>query len=140
MLLRSKTLVAVLGLLATASFAAPADAGNRFQRHRHSGFHKHGIHRVVVRNRIDIRRIDIRQRVVINIDTKHGHRRHRPHGVNTYSGDIDIVYRPGVGTWSYGTGQRMVVSVSMSSNVKIIDLTRGKTDCAMEKGVCVIRP
>lgn len=135
MLLRSKTLVAVLGLLATASFAAPADAGNRFQRHRHSGFHQHGIHRVVVRNRIDIR-----QRVVINIDTKRGHRRHRPHAFDTYSGDVDIVYRPGVGTWSYGTGQRTVVSVSMSSNVKIIDLTRGKTDCAMEKGVCVIRP
>jgi hypothetical protein len=137
MSLRSKTLAAVLGLLVATTAVAEANAGERFQRHRNPGFNHHGIHRVVVRQRVNVR-----QKVVINIDTRrlrhNGYRVVR--GANTYSGAVDVSYRPGVGTWSYGVPVTRTRSVSIGSAVKIIDLNSGKNDCSMEKGVCVIRP
>jgi hypothetical protein len=130
MLLRSKTLALMLGLLAGTAFVAPAVAGDHAQRHRHHGVYRPGLHRVVVRNRVNIR-----QQLVIRRESHH-----RRHGQrDTYSGDVAIVSRPGVGTWSYGAVQGTVVGVSLSGTVKILDLTSGKTDCAMEKGVCVMR-
>ena len=130
MLPRSKTLALMLGLLAGTAFVAPAAAGEQVQRHQHHGVHKPGLHRIVVRNRVNIR-----QRVVIRVDSHH-----RRHGSrDTYSGDVAIVSRPGIGTWSYGAARGTIVDVSLSSTVRIIDLTSGKTDCAMEKGVCVMR-
>lgn len=143
---RSNTLIVVLGLLASASFVADADASNRHQRHRNPGFHNHSVHRVAVRQRINVR-----QRVVINIDTRRhyhrldGYRGYRGYrnvrGLNTYSGDVDINYQPGVGTWSYGAASALQTeAVAERKTVRIIDLKSSDNDCSMEKGVCVIRP
>jgi hypothetical protein len=98
--------------------------------------------------RIGRPRVSVRQKVVINIDTRRhyhrydGYRAYRNvRGVNTYSGDVDINYQPGVGTWSYGTTSALQSeAVVESSTVRIIDLNSSNNDCSMERGVCVIRP
>lgn len=143
MSLRSKTLVLVLGLLASTTLMADADAGNRHQRHRNPGFHTHSIHHAR-----GTPRVSVRQKVVINIDARRRYHRHDGYrayrnvrGVNTYSGDVDVNYQPGVGTWSYGTTSALQTeAVVESSTVRILDLNNSDNDCSMEHGVCVIRP
>jgi hypothetical protein len=140
MSLRSKTLVTLLGLLLTASFVAEATAGNRGFRHRDHRNHRvnsvqhHNAHRIVFRPRINIR-----QRVVINIGSN-WRRTHSMREVNTYSGAVDISYRPGVGNWSYGTTSSIRnVSNGNGRSMKILILNNGTNGCRMERGVCVIR-
>lgn len=121
---RSRTLVALAGALLTTVMAVESNAGERFHRH-------HGITRINIRT--DVRVID--RRVTINAN------RHRVHrNVNTYSGDVAVYFRRGVGNWSYGVANAPANLVASAQSAKIIDLGSGKNDCSMEKGVCVIRP
>ena len=130
---RSALLALATTLLLTVT-ALETSAGERTRRHHHGHrFDHHGIHRVVIKPRINVR-----QRVVINIQSRG--RRHDPRGVNTYSGAVDVDYRPGIGTWSYGATSYIAPSArDRTPTVKIIDIGSGKTDCSMEHGVCVIR-
>jgi hypothetical protein len=114
-------------LLAAATMAvlplSAAPAGERLH-------HRHGIQRISIRNTVRVV-----ERTTIHI----GHRHHN-RGGDSYSGDVAIYSRPGVGTWSYGTLSNAVDTPSLASSAKIIDLRSGKNDCSMEMGVCVIRP
>ena len=134
MSLRSRTRIAFAGLLAAATFVTSADAGQ--WRHRpHPGFHNHNqaLRKVVVRQRVDVR-----QRVVVNFGRGYGT---MVRATNSYSGDVSIAYKPGVGTWSYGTSSTLQTRpLASRSGAKIIHLQGGANDCSMEKGVCVIRP
>lgn len=124
---RSGTLFALAATLLMTASAAEADGGNR-RHHHHMG------------KRINIRtsvRIVDRSRVTINVDRLR-HRQHR--NVNTYSGDVAVYSRPGVGTWSYGSMSTTAEFEAAEPDTKIIDMTGGKNDCSMEHGVCVIRP
>ena len=121
---------------------AQSQAGDRHERHRiikHKTFrmvdrsgHRH--HRAVVR-------IVNRNVVVVKVDGKN---RHRHHQGNTYSGDVVIDVRNGVGQWSYGSysSDAATVTVTGAPRVKIIDVGTLKTNgvCEMQAGVCVIRP
>ena len=126
---RSRTLFAIAAALLLAVTAAETNAGDRMSRHHHV------VKRINIRSNIRI----VDRSVTVNIER---HRpRHRVHNnVNTYSGDVAIYYRRGVGTWSYGVADAPANAVAVQPNAKIIDLQGGKTDCSMEKGVCVIRP
>ena len=131
MSLRSRTLIAVAGFLAAATLVTSADAGQ--WRHRlHPGFHNHAMRKVVVRQRVDVL-----QRVVVNLGN---HRGTVVRATNGYSGDVSISYKPGVGTWSYGTTSTLQAGPAARSGLKILHLQGGANDCSMEKGVCVIRP
>lgn len=125
---RSKALLAAAAALLTVVAATDADAGGRFSRHHHF------VKRVVVRTNVHV---DNRVAVTF-IDRRNRHRVHR--AVNTYSGDVAVYYRRGVGTWSYGTVDAPAGSLTLHPNAKIVDLRGGRTGCSMEKGVCVIRP
>jgi hypothetical protein len=122
---RSKAL-SVLAVVLAAITSLPADAGERMHRH-------HGAQRIVVRNTV---RIIDRSRT-INVLAR---QRHRRQDVNTYSGDVAVYWRRGVGTWTYGSVGTPIETRAYVPNAKIIDLKSGKNDCSMENGVCVIRP
>lgn len=129
MFLRSKTLLALAAGLLLGATAIETDAGEHAMRHRHV------IRHLNIRTNLHV----IENRVTVNIDrSRKRHRMHR--GVNTYSGDVAVYYRRGVGSWSYGTFDAPASALTLHPNAKIIDLTSGKNDCSMEKGVCVIRP
>jgi hypothetical protein len=124
---RSRALLAIAAALLMTAGAVEADAGAQgFHRNRH-----HTIKRISVRTNVRVG-----NRITINI----GPRRHRVHGVNTYSGDVAVYYRRGVGEWSYGTVSVRTSRLAFHPNAKIIDLGSGRNGCSMEKGVCVIRP
>lgn len=129
MFLRSKTLLALAAGLLLCATAIETDAGEHATRHRHV------IRHINIRTNVRI----IENRVTVNVDRNRGrHRMHRR--ANTYSGDVAVYYRRGVGTWSYGAYEAPARALTGHPNAKIIDLTRGRNDCSMEKGVCVIRP
>ena len=124
---------------------AQSEAGSRNERHRiikHHTFkmvdrsgHRH--HRNVVR-------VINRNVVVVKVDGKN---RHHHHQRNSYSGDVVIDVRNGVGQWSYGSyeaysADAASVSVTTGPKLKIIDVGALKADsaCEMQAGVCVIRP
>jgi hypothetical protein len=125
---RSKALLVAAAALLTVTMAIPADAGNRTSRHHHI------IKRVVVKNNIRVN-----NRVAITVVDRRKHHRVRRE-VDTYSGDVAVYYRRGVGTWSYGSVEAPASSLARHPSAKIIDLRADKSDCSMEKGVCVIRP
>jgi hypothetical protein len=138
------TLLAAVSLLSVTA----ADAGDRRERHRihkHDGIHLNdrSAHRGDWRGN---RRFDRRQKIVIkvDIDRSNRHRRHHRHDreVDTYSGDVDIYSRPGVGTWSYGVMPTDDAIIINAPTVKIIDVGTLKPNaaCEMQAGVCVIRP
>ena len=133
MVSRSKTLIAISALLLTTALVSGAAAGeHRYRVHRI----KHvSIRHVTIKNAI--RNID--RRIVVKVGRDHP--RHRAfRDVNTYSGDVAINARNGVGSWSYGTSSAPADLVKTGTTLKIIDLTTGENDCSMEHGVCVIRP
>jgi hypothetical protein len=84
--------------------------------------------------------------VKVDGDRKAVHRRHRSANAyrpgNTYSGDVVIDVRPGVGQWSYGALSSSVVTVRVPSMAKIIDVKALGTNssCQMQAGVCIIKP
>lgn len=124
---RSRALLALAATLLMTVTAVEANADRLgFHNHRH-----HAVKRVVVRTNV---RVD--NRVIVNI----GPRRHRVHNANTYSGDVAVYYRSGVGAWSYGTVSARTSRLALHPNAKIIDLSGGRNGCHTEKGVCVIRP
>lgn len=123
---------------------ATAAAGNRSERHR---IVKHQKFRMIDgrANRYDrrhVRRVVARAVVVVRVDGggRSFHRRYRQG--DTYSGDVIIDVRNGVGQWSYGSYSSSVVSIGIKPNLKIIDVGTLKVNngCAMQAGVCVIRP
>jgi hypothetical protein len=124
---RSRALLAIATALLMTAGAVEANA-DRLSLHNHR---HHAVKRIVVRTNV---RVD--NRIAVNI----GPRRHRVHGANTYSGDVAVYYRSGVGAWSYGTVSARTSRLAFHPNAKIIDLSGGKTGCSMEKGVCVLRP
>jgi hypothetical protein len=122
---------------------AESEAGDRGERHRivkpmkfrmadRSG-HRH--HRSVVR-------IVNRNVVVVAVGGRNRHRLHRQR--NSYSGDVVIDVRNGVGQWSYGSysADAAAVTVTTGPTLKIIDVGAMKAGdaCDMQAGVCVIRP
>jgi hypothetical protein len=117
MFARSGLQLALAAILMMATTAVTADAGDRQHRFKKP------------------------PPVVVKIVLKHRHR-HAHRQVNTYSGDVAIYHRRNVGTWSYGTLPTVVDERAAPPRAKIIHVDRmgGKTDCSMEKGVCVIRP
>jgi hypothetical protein len=132
-----------LAFLAAFSLAPvpSADAGSR-EGHRvvkHSSSRLGGrqvAHRGTQRIRVVNRNV-----VVVKVDA--GKRRHKGfRSYGTYSGDVDISVRAGVGQWSYGTSSSLAVTEAAVPMVKIIDVGSLKANnaCAMEAGVCVIRP
>ncbi len=125
---RSKALLVAVAALLTVTAALDADAGNRLSRHHH-----HFVKRIAVKTNVRVN-----NRIAITIVD--GARRHRIYRNNAYSGDVTVYYRRGVGSWSYGTIAAPESSLALHPNAKIIDLDGGKTDCSMEKGVCVLRP
>jgi hypothetical protein len=120
---RSKALLVLAAATMAVLPLSAAPAGERFH-------HRHGIQRITIRNTVRVV-----ERTTINIRHRHHNR-----GRDSYSGDVAIYSRPGVGTWSYGTLSSVVETRSLASGAKIIDLRSGKNDCSMEMGVCVIRP
>jgi hypothetical protein len=121
---------------------ASSEAGNRSERHRVA---KHQKFRMIDRNanrfdRRHIRRVVARAVVKIRVDGggRSIHRRYRQG--DTYSGDVIINVRNGVGQWSYGAVTS--VSVTVAPRVKIIDVGAQKPNsaCHMQAGVCVIKP
>ena len=132
-----------LALLVAFSILPPAqsEAGNRHERHR---IIKHKAFRMVDRSghRRPVVRIVNRNVVVVKVDGRNRHRRHRQG--NTYSGGVFIEVRNGVGQWSYGSysSDAAAVTVTRAPRVKIIDVGALKANgaCEMQAGVCVIRP
>jgi hypothetical protein len=63
---------------------------------------------------------------------------------NRYSGDVDILSIPGVGSWSRGSvgSVRYIDATDVRPEPLMIDvdLLPGGNECSMENGVCVIRP
>jgi hypothetical protein len=64
-----------------------------------------------------------------------------------YSGDVNIVSIPGVGSWSLGSfgragSVRFVETTGLQPEPLMIDVRAlpGGNECSMENGVCVIRP
>lgn len=120
------------------------EAGDRGERHRIVKQQKFRmIDRKAIRSdRRHIRRVVVRAAVSVKVDGggRSFHRRHRQD--NTYSGDVVIDVRKGVGQWSYGSYGADVVSVTVRSTVKIIDVgsLTINSACQMQAGVCVIRP
>lgn len=122
---------------------ARSEAGDRSERHRiikHSTFRMaersgHRFHRNVVR-------VINRNVVVVKADGRSRHRHYRQGG--TYSGDVVIDVRAGVGQWSYGSYSADAASIRVMTGprMKIIDVGALKVDsaCEMQAGVCVIRP
>ena len=131
-----------LALLVAFSILPPAqsEAASRHERHR---IIKHKTFRMVDRSghRRPVVRIVNRNVVVVRVDGKNRHRRHQG---NTYSGDVVIDVRNGVGQWSYGSYSTDAATVTVTSapKVKIIDVGTLKANggCEMQAGVCVIRP
>ena len=135
MYLRSRTLFAIAMALLIGSASAETYAGERnYGRQVNTGLHHH-IRKIGGRTNIRI----VNRNVIFNIaDGRHRQRAHRQ--INTYSGDVDVYYRRGVGSWSYGSvGAPMNVDFVQPS-AKIISLSRGRNNCSIEHGVCVIRP
>jgi hypothetical protein len=130
-------LLAAFSLVPIASVEAGSREGHRTVKHktyklkvRHAGNRDRHRLRVVNKNV-----------VVVKLDG--GKRRHKGfHSYGTYSGDVDISVRAGVGQWTYGTSNSLAVTEAAAPMVKIIDVGRLKANdaCVMEAGVCVIRP
>jgi hypothetical protein len=78
----------------------------------------------------------------------HDGRQHRDRPMrdfNRYSGSVDIVRIPGIGTWSRGSGDSSFAYVEttvIEAEPLMIDVEAlpGGNECSMENGVCVIRP
>lgn len=136
MSLRSCTLVALAGMIAAATLVTCTEAGDRWRHRGHPGFHNHN-HNHAVRRIVVRQRVDVRQRVVVKVGRNSGT---VVRAANSYSGDVAISYRPGVGTWSYGSVSTRQARPAARPALKIINLQGGGNDCSMEKGVCVIRP
>ena len=90
-------------------------------------------------------KIVIKRAGVVNIvlgNPQHRHRTHRSYG--TYSGDIAIVVRRGIGQWTYGAARATsyLTLKAPQPNAKIInvDSLSLNTVCRMQVGVCVIKP
>lgn len=93
-------------------------------------------------DRRQVRRVVNRSVVIVNVNggKSHHFRHHGPR--NSYSGDVRIDFRDGVGQWSYGGFDAGVATVRTVPNAKVIDVDAldFSAACAMEAGVCVIRP
>jgi hypothetical protein len=121
---------------------AASDAGHRSGQHR---IVKHQKFRMVSdrHHRHHRRHIRVVNRSVVVVNVNAAGRRH--YGLHrqgdTYSGDVVIDVRSGVGQWSYGTlgVERMRVS---TPSAKIIDVGTMKPGnaCKMQAGVCMIKP
>ena len=121
---------------------AQSEAGDRHERHRVIKHHKFKmVDRSNHRHHRNVVRVVNRNVVVVKVDGKN-HRRH--HQDNTYSGDVVIGVRNGVGQWSYGpySSDAASISVTTGPKLKIIDVGAMKANsaCEMQAGVCVIRP
>ena len=122
---------------------AQSEAGDRSERHRIMKHNKFKMtDRSGRRHHRNVVRVVNRNVVVVKVDGKNRHRDRRP--VNTYSGDVVIDVRNGVGQWSYGSYGLDVASASVVvvPKAKIIDVGTLKANgaCEMQAGVCVIRP
>lgn len=132
-----------LAFLAAISLAHPPSAeagsreGHRIVKHTSSRL---GGREVAHRDRHRIRIVN-RSVVVVKLDTRR-HNRRSFSSYGTYSGDVDISVRAGVGQWSYGTSSTVAPVDAAAPTLKIIDVGRLKVSdaCSMEAGVCVIRP
>lgn len=129
MYLRSGTLFAIAVALLMSGASVETYAGER------SHGHHHNIRKISIRTNIRI----VNRNVTYNIE-RGRHRQRAYRQVNTYSGDVAVYYRRGVGSWSYGNVDAPSNVNFVQPNAKIISLESGKNDCSMEKGVCVIRP
>lgn len=88
-------------------------------------------HRKIVKNRAT---------AVVHITIRDRRLPKRPYG--TYSGNVNIIQVPGLGSWSYGYIGRLLRPALEIPSAKIIDVGSAltKSPCSMEAGVCVIRP
>jgi hypothetical protein len=136
MVMRSSILLALMAALTFSTFAADAQSRD-WNGHRH---------KVVKIKHAKTVKVNIGPRIVVRrgvVDVAVSRYRHRiDRQMNTYSGNVAVYTRNGVGTWSYGTTSAMVGRDDAKSELKIIDLDKlaGRNDCQMEAGVCVIRP
>jgi hypothetical protein len=143
--LRSVAFAVLAGLFVLSGNAAMAGDHSRSRlvvKHSDRSVHLDGRNADSRWDRGHHRRGDRRNTLVrVSIDRGHWNGR-RQHQTDTYSGDVDIYSRRNVGEWSYGA---LPSTVSMSvqvPNAKIIDdgAMKPNAACAMEAGVCVIRP
>ena len=140
-----KIIGSALALVVILSFVplSQSEAGNRNERHR---IMKHNKFKMADRSRQRLHRsvfrVVNRNVVVVKVDGRNHHHRHRQG--DTYSGDVVIDVRNGVGQWSYGSYSAHPASVSVAAvpKAKIIDIGALKANgaCEMQAGVCVIRP
>ncbi|MCB1445587.1 MAG: hypothetical protein KDJ87_07255 [Rhizobiaceae bacterium] len=139
----SKFTGSALALLLVLSLAPaePASAGERWT-HRLA---KHPAMRMIDRDtrHHDGRKLRIVSRnvVVVKVDgDSRRHRRHRP--ADSYSGDVVIDIRNGVGRWSYGSLSERIASADVAPSAKIVDVgtLKAGSACDMQAGVCVIKP
>lgn len=120
-----------------------SEAGNRSERHR---VVKHQKFRMIDRSasrfdRRHVRRVIAKAVVVVKVDGGGRSYHHRYRQGDTYSGDVIINVRNGVGQWSYGS-LSSVVTVAAKPRLKIIDVGTLNINgaCQMQAGVCVIKP
>lgn len=128
---RSRTLLAIAASVLITVAAVETCAGERAHRQR-------VVKRINIHNSV---RIVDRSKFTVNLDRyRHRHRIHRE--TNTYSGDVAVYYRRGVGSWSYGSVSAPAGELAIQPSAKIIDVEKlGPTGaCSMENGVCVVRP
>ena len=144
MFLRSGILFALASLLAFPVNTGTVEAGQRhYRHHHHHARHDHARNNhMLFRNKVAHRhgrRNVVKSAVVVNVINGGGFG-YVGSSYGTYSGDVDISYSPGVGTWSYGTTSARARSRMSTSAGKVINVNSHGNDCRMETGVCVIRP
>lgn len=117
-----------------------SEAGERHRVKKNAGFHM--IDRSGDRDRRHVRRIVNRNVVVVKVDIDSGRRHRHYRQGDTYSGDVVIDVRNGVGQWSYGSYGADAATVRIEHKAKIIDVGSLKANgaCQTQAGVCVIRP
>lgn len=130
-----------LALVATFTLAplgtSEAGAKDGYRAGKHQTFRMNGRDA----ERRHVRRVVAKAVTIVRIGGGKWHDRRSRQG-NTYSGDVVIDVRNGVGQWSYGSLSSSVTTVRARSKAKIIDVSSLKANsaCQMLAGVCLIKP
>ena len=134
-----------LALVATFSLlpSGASEAGNRNEKHR---IIKHQNFRMIDRNanryeRRHARRVVAKAVVVVKVNGGNRTIRRGESQGNTYSGDVIVNIRNGVGQWSYGSySSRLAVVAPPKAKIIDVGTLKSGSACQMQAGVCLIKP